>query len=327
MKISVVMCTYNGAQFLEQQLDSLRMQTLALHEVIICDDGSNDGTANLVRSYMERYSLENWHFYENAQNKGYRRNFHDAAAMATGDWVAFCDQDDIWHADKLERLKKVAEQNPEARLVAASFDIIDAKGTPIPHEAPRGQSNHGMIHRELAPGAVYRFSRNAKNTAMLLSGNIALGCTMMVHRDILRDYVQYSRMELPHDWEAVLWAFLKDGLFFLNAPVIDYRLHGKNTIGLPIGAEATRKATPSLAGRLDVMDHYDESIRNVNYLIQKIGCTELDEAYPAYGKLRREMLEKRSLVCWIKLHRYYRIYANMFTLRQRLGDLWVTLRK
>ena len=325
MKISVVMCTYNGLEYITQQMDSLRAQTVDLHEVIICDDHSTDGTLDLVRAYLEQHALTNWHVCGNAANKGYRRNFRDAVDMAQGDWIALCDQDDIWHSDKLQRLSHIAATYPQARLVAGSFDLIDADGKPIVHETPAGQSNHGLIHVPLVPGTVYRFERNTKNTAMLLSGNMALGCTMMVRRDTAQEFVQNSSLELPHDWDMALWAFARDGLFFLNEPVIHYRLHGNNTIGLPTGRASKKKVAPSYKGRIDVMNHYDDALKTLESILERIGAPALDARYASYGALRRRMLEKHSVPDWLRLHRYYRIYADMFTFKQRLGDLLVLL--
>ena len=68
MKLSVVLSTYNGAQYLEEQLDSLREQSRCPDEVIISDDCSNDGTVPIIKAYLEKYKLPGWRLIENDRN-------------------------------------------------------------------------------------------------------------------------------------------------------------------------------------------------------------------------------------------------------------------
>ncbi len=97
--VSVVMCTYNGATYLREQLDSIVKQTYPIHELIVQDDGSSDNTLEIVRDYANRFSFVK--IYENEHNLGYNRNFLNAVMKANGDAIAIADQDDIWEPDKL----------------------------------------------------------------------------------------------------------------------------------------------------------------------------------------------------------------------------------
>ena len=99
-RISVVMCTYNGARFLAEQLDSIVKQTYPIFELIVQDDGSTDNTQQVVEDYASRYPYI--HFYHHEGEPGVNRNFYSAMARATGDLIAICDQDDVWELKKLE---------------------------------------------------------------------------------------------------------------------------------------------------------------------------------------------------------------------------------
>ena len=99
--VSVVMATYNGEQYLSEQIDSILAQSYPVHELIIQDDCSTDGTTDIVRRYMEKYPFVK--LFVNERNVGYNENFRRAAMHATGDFVALSDQDDIWFPQKLER--------------------------------------------------------------------------------------------------------------------------------------------------------------------------------------------------------------------------------
>lgn len=99
--VSVVMATYNGEQYLREQIDSILNQTYPVYELIIQDDGSTDNTADIVRQYMEKHPFIR--LYVNERNVGYNENFRRGVMHATGDLVALSDQDDIWFPQKLER--------------------------------------------------------------------------------------------------------------------------------------------------------------------------------------------------------------------------------
>lgn len=93
MKISVAMATYNGANYIIEQLDSIRQQIRPVDEVIISDDHSPDGTFNIVAKYINDYSLKNWIVVYDTVGKGLRDNFYNAITKTTGDIVFLSDQD------------------------------------------------------------------------------------------------------------------------------------------------------------------------------------------------------------------------------------------
>lgn len=118
-RVSVVVCTYNGARFLRPQLDSLLSQSLPPCEIIVSDDGSTDGTADIVREYAARDARVKLHV--NRPALGFNLNFSQAFQLAGGDVVASCDQDDVWHPDKLAHMVAALECKPLAFHNSALF--------------------------------------------------------------------------------------------------------------------------------------------------------------------------------------------------------------
>ena len=100
--VSVVMCTYNGARFLREQMDSILAQDNPLHEIIVQDDGATDDTLDILNTYARQHPQI--HVYRNEERLGFNRNFHTAMLRATGDFIAPADQDDIWFPQKPRRL-------------------------------------------------------------------------------------------------------------------------------------------------------------------------------------------------------------------------------
>src|SRR5215217_4120478 len=116
MKISVAMCTYNGAVFLPAQLESIAGQTRKPDEIVICDDGSTDQT----RMLLERFAAESSipvSLKFNQQNLGSIKNFEQAIGLCAGDAIVLSDQDDVWHTDKLELIEQAFDTSPTAGLV------------------------------------------------------------------------------------------------------------------------------------------------------------------------------------------------------------------
>lgn len=141
MSVSVVLCTYNGARYLSEQLDSLLSQTLLPDEILIQDDGSTDETEEIVRRYIDdtlRYDNDDdddnrkrprIRFVRNEGPHGVNANFFTALQRAEGDFLAICDQDDIWANDKLE--KQMAAIGDNLLIGGQSLPFSDDVNAPV----------------------------------------------------------------------------------------------------------------------------------------------------------------------------------------------------
>lgn len=108
-KISIVLCTYNGAKFLKEQLDSIVSQSIEPYEVIAQDDSSTDETMDILREYAQKHSYIK--VFQNEKERGINNNFFSAIYRATGDFIAISDQDDIWMNNKLEIMTQAIGDN------------------------------------------------------------------------------------------------------------------------------------------------------------------------------------------------------------------------
>lgn len=102
--VSVVMCTYNGEKFLHQQIGSVLSQTYTNIELLIADDASSDNTVSILEEYRRKDNRVK--YLVNDKNLGYNKNFEKAMLLASGEYIAPCDQDDIWAASKIEIMMK-----------------------------------------------------------------------------------------------------------------------------------------------------------------------------------------------------------------------------
>ena len=133
MNISIVMATHNGRVYLEKQLQSLLAQTYLPLEIVISDDGSTDGT----RELLSQYAGVHRHIHVlYAESQGINNNFQNGVLACKGEYIAFCDQDDVWEKDKLAHLAAAFSTN--TLLAYGKSVLIDAED----HQSPRLAKEH-----------------------------------------------------------------------------------------------------------------------------------------------------------------------------------------
>ena len=112
--ISIIMATYNRANYIEEALDSLKRQTFQDYEIIVVDDGSTDNTKEILDKYEGIRCI-----YLNHVGIAGARN--TAVKAAKGKWVAFCDSDDYWAEDKLQKQVDYLRAHPDCRIVYTTY--------------------------------------------------------------------------------------------------------------------------------------------------------------------------------------------------------------
>lgn len=224
LTISVALCTYNGAGYLDAQLDSLLAQQRRPDEVVIADDGSGDGTRERLHAFRTQAAQVGVDvtLIENAANLGYVRNFEQVLAAARGALLFLCDQDDVWRADKLARIAAEFERRPELLLLHTDARLVDAQGRPTGMtlfralEARRGELN--ALHA-------------GRGFDVLLRRNLVTGATAGLRRELLAAARPFPA-ELVHDEWLALIAAATGTVDAIEDTLIDYRQHGGNQIGM-----------------------------------------------------------------------------------------------
>jgi glycosyltransferase involved in cell wall biosynthesis len=224
LRLSIVMCTYNGAAYLQQQLDSLLAQTCLPDEIVMSDDGSTDASQPILQAFAERarglgIAVQLW---SNPNNLGYVENFSKALQQATGDVLFLCDQDDVWRPDKLALMVARFDSDPKLLLLHSDARLVDAQGDSLQcslFDALRLTSDEKQaIHDGRAFDIVLRRS-------------FVTGATAALRRELVEMALPVARDWIHDEWlTAVAAAF---GLVdFIDEPLIDYRQHDANQIGM-----------------------------------------------------------------------------------------------
>lgn len=129
-KVNIILCTYNGEKYLPALLDSVFAQTYGNIDIYARDDNSKDGTKAILKAYAEKSTDRiRLHIVEDdLGNLGYSRNFmRTMRASGDADFYSFCDQDDIWLPDKVERAVSAMEKESQDRciLYSSNYDVCD----------------------------------------------------------------------------------------------------------------------------------------------------------------------------------------------------------
>lgn len=218
-KITIVLATYypNFIWFREL-LESLQKQTYPNYEVIVGDDASADEVYQKIIQQIEEI-LENVPYIicQNRENMGSNGTFEKLTCMAQGDYIAYCDQDDIWEKEKLEYLYQEAARQ-DASMVYSDMSVIDQTGKVI-------YSSLRQLRKRI------RYLEGEDLASYYLFSNCSAGCSMMIKSQIAKQAVPFLKDFICDQWLAV-YAAVYGKIVFVNKTLVRYRQHARNQSGV-----------------------------------------------------------------------------------------------
>ncbi|MDB9235520.1 glycosyltransferase family 2 protein [Halorubrum ezzemoulense] len=214
--VSVAMCTYNGEEFLSEQLESILNQTRIPDEIVVVDDCSDDKTIEILGEFQESYPSV-VKIFENKKNIGITKNFQKSISLTSGDLIAFSDQDDIWKETKLEKCINKLLSDPE-QLVCHNSKIFQREKN----------TNRTLWDTRSPPDA-----KDATRQGMrLIQGNYVQGATMMFTKDLIDEILPIPE-NWSHDWYIALMGAIISGIIEVDEELLYYRQHNNNAVGSP----------------------------------------------------------------------------------------------
>ena len=225
-RVSVALGTHNGVRFLGEQLDSILRQTLPVAEIVLSDDASGDGTVELAQRAVDARRATDAATPElvvlrNPVALGVTANFEQALRAASGDLLALSDQDDVWHPDRIARAVAEFAARPGLDLVAAEARLVDDAGAPL----------GATLFETLGVDAGVRERLASSPFEELLKRNVVTGATAMVARRLVGRAAPFPASWVHDEWLAIV-ASVGGGIAVVPDPVVDYRQHGGNQIGV-----------------------------------------------------------------------------------------------
>ena len=267
--VSIVLATYNpDLEWLEAQLISLNNQTYSNLELIILDDCSKIISFESIRKLIEESVTKLPFFiYRNEENLGSNRTFQKLTELATGKYISYCDQDDIWENDKIEILVTDLESDSDISLIYSDLSVIDSNGN-------KTADSLRDIRKRL------KFLSGYDLTEGLITKNFVVGCTMIVKSEVAKKAIPFEETMVHDQWIALM-ASTSGKIEYKDIPLIKYRQHGYNQTGV-------------MTGIIDKKTYYKERIeyyeKRYVSLNQKFKNTELEQ----YLKICMEWMNARN---------------------------------
>jgi len=254
-KISVVLTSFNGVQFIEEQLNSILAQSIKPDEIIVCDDGSTDGTIQLLKKFEADNQIK---LILNNTNIGILANFKLGASLAnTNNYIAFSDQDDIWLPNKLAtnleailQLEKSNLHTPIPCLVYSDLTFINEK------EEILSNSFYNLMGLD-------KFE-HCFETALF--GSLLLGCTVFTNAAMRSefDHTPNSKIFYHDAWLALL-GFSIGKIYYIKTPLVKYRLHNNN---------ASLQTFKKRNRFLNALGHLYKTLLNSSYLKNELALAK-----------------------------------------------------
>ena len=223
--IHIIMCTYNGEKYIEEQLQSILENTVTDWKLYISDDRSADNTNKIVNEYVQRYP-EKISLITHDNPCGSALHFLEmvkavSKSMKGDDFIMLCDQDDIWYSNKiyltLEHMRRLIMKNGNTipLLVCSDVEVVDKKKVQI------AESFRRMNH----------YSIKKLDFSHLLMENKVQGCTVMVNRALARKIYELPKALSMHDAWMGLIAVTMGKIDYIDGPTMAYRQHASNEKG------------------------------------------------------------------------------------------------
>ena len=212
--ISVCMATFNGAEYIYDQISSIISQLSEDDEIIISDDGSTDKTIAIIKSFNDTRIkvLINEKKKFRSKHQTVTNNFENALKNAKGDYIFLADQDDVWKEDKVKISLSYLEK---ADMVCSNYDVIDNKNSIIKHS----------------------FYKDNPISTLFIKNIIKMpfhGCCMAFKKDVLNFALPFSvNLPLHDNWIGILCSINKNyKISYIEEPLVLYRQHSDNVSGI-----------------------------------------------------------------------------------------------
>jgi len=302
VNISIVMATYNGEQYLPEQLASLAGQTRRADEIIVFDDCSGDDSGRMLRTFAQENPEVRLHV--NERNLGFRRNFHEALAACSGKLIFLCDQDDLWAPEKVEIMAGIMDRNPQINLLACNYARLLPDGSELAHSVfiPRFRELRKAGGEHTIPLYQVTQTRNLLDIPLP-------GCCYCVRRNFWEHSDRFWMEECPHD--AVLWRYaaLSDSAWIVDLPLVRWRKHETS---------AWKTETRSLDTRQEALKWRRAEMRDLRDLARYAEAEETSEAYrrciarnQKFVSLRERFCQTRNPIPAFRLLGYLDLYPGV----------------
>jgi len=247
LAVEVLLATCNGERFLREQIDSILGQDYEHLRVLARDDGSRDRTKEILNDYAARFPDRFRVLASDGASGSAKENFLRLMKASTGEYICFCDQDDVWLPDKLSRTKEAMDRLESEW--GANLPLLVFTDLRVVDDALNQQHRSFWAYMSIDPDRIERLNK-------LLVQGVVTGCTAMLNRRLLELSLRMPEEALMHDRWIALLASTMGKHAVVRAPTVLYRQHDRNVLGT--GAVQNRKSLRGRLGRSEALNYLKE---------------------------------------------------------------------
>ncbi|MBE9525912.1 MAG: glycosyltransferase family 2 protein [Proteobacteria bacterium] len=220
--IDILLSTYNGAEYLNEQLTSIAAQDIDEWRLIVRDDGSTDSSVSIIKAFVVAYPDRVQFISEPSVRLGVVASYEYLLSKSRSQYIAFCDQDDVWLPDKLKILRESIQDLESMNL--PEMPILIHSDLRVVNEYLEEVADSFWKYQKLNPTKMQTLQR-------LLVQNCVTGCALMINRSLLNHVLPIPKDAIMHDWWISLIAVSKGKVHHINLKTVKYRQYADNVIG------------------------------------------------------------------------------------------------
>ncbi len=221
LTVSIAMCTFNGAAFLQLQLDSILRQTSPPEELVVCDDRSTDATMVVLERFRERAPFP-VQLYSNVTTLKPAQNFAKCISLCSGEVILLCDQDDIWFPDRIAQTRALFERDARAAFAYTDAPLIDSEGRTL------NRTLYASL--PIRPRDTEQLRKGGDLLPVLRRYSVLCGATMAFRASLKPAILPLPALWMHDEWIGLVGSALGTAAR-LGVPVTQYRQHAQQQLG------------------------------------------------------------------------------------------------
>jgi glycosyltransferase involved in cell wall biosynthesis len=316
--ISVALCTYNGEKYLPEQLESIVGQSVSVHELVVCDDGSSDRTLEILQQFSADSSFP-VRVFQNTTNLGSTKNFEKCLSLCQGDILFLCDQDDVWRVDKVEKQVGYLRENPGVDAVFSNAQVIDDYSQPTSSTIWQEVEFNESSQRRWQSGKAHE---------ILFGGFVVTGATLAMRRSSLERLIPFP-VHIPkliHDAWIALALSLEGKIQFIAEPLVFYRMHASQQVGFGSRMEPVRlkdRISRNRDEKLTPLRQKAEDVLKIYVLLREKPYISREKLIKLY--LRQKHFDRRATLPSNRIQRVVPVMKEVLAGRYQFSskDWWL----
>jgi len=222
LQVDILLSTFNGADYLDEQLASIAAQDIDEWQLIIRDDGSTDDSVSIIKAFVLKYPDKVFFISDGSSRLGVVASYECLLAESRSQYIAFCDQDDVWLPDKLKKLTDCIQHLE--RINKPDMPVLVHSDLYVVNENLKELADSFWQYQKLNPKKMQSLER-------LLVQNCVTGCASLFNRSLREMVLPIPKDVIMHDWWISLIAISNGKIYHINSKTVKYRQYAGNVIG------------------------------------------------------------------------------------------------